>query len=57
MNKCKNCRCANCWPPMTKEQREYEESRMREKRLDIKKYIDELPELEKIIKEIEKGWK
>lgn len=32
MSKCKNCRCANCWPPMTKEQREYEESRMREKR-------------------------
>lgn len=57
MSKCKNCRCANCWPPMTKEQREYEESRMREKRLDIKKYIDELPELEKIIKEIEKGEK
>lgn len=25
-----------------------------EKRLDIQKYIDELPELEKIIKEIEK---
>lgn len=28
-----------------------------EKKLDIQKYIDELPELEKIIKEIEKGWK
>lgn len=28
-----------------------------DKRLDIKKYIDELPELEKIIKEIEEGGK
>lgn len=27
------------------------------KRLDIQKYIDELPELEKIIKEIEEGGK
>ena len=28
-----------------------------EKKLDIKKYIDELPDLEKIIKEIEEGGK
>lgn len=27
MSKCKNCRCADCWPPMSARQREHEKSR------------------------------
>ncbi len=46
MSKCKNCRCADCWPPMTKEQREYEKSRPY-----YKKWMNEMEEKDKEKKE------